>query len=62
MEYKEKNGTLYLCDPQKNTKCKKSNCKETGGCFLTKNKKFAVTDSEGMPIKVCIPEIDDYRR
>lgn len=43
MKNDEKNDTLYLCDPQKNTECPKGNCQIPDGCFLTIKKEFAET-------------------
>lgn len=34
---------LYLCDPEKNTKCAKKGCQER--CFKTFNVEFSVSDS-----------------
>lgn len=32
---------LYVCDPEKNVECRKSNCAHFGGeCYLTKEKEF----------------------
>jgi len=31
----------YVCDPEKNTECKKSNCAHRGGeCYFTTKKEF----------------------
>ena len=33
--------SLYICEPDKNIDCKKSNCFKIGGtCYMTKNKEF----------------------
>lgn len=45
--------TLYVCDPEKNTECKKTSCmiNEWGGlCALTTKREFAKTDENGEPI------------
>ena len=46
---KEKVGyTFYICDPLKNTKCKKENCKYNGGrCYTTEYLEFAKTTKDG---------------
>ena len=34
-------GRLYLCNPDKNTECKKTTCYRNGGdCMLTKEEQF----------------------
>mgnify|MGYP004652319963 CR=1 FL=1 len=50
MKTDEKKYPLYLCDPQKNTECKKTSCQMLYGCFFTKKKAFAVTDENENPI------------
>lgn len=35
------NGILYICDPSKNKKCKKTACNKPGGCFLTREIKYS---------------------
>lgn len=45
--------TVYLCDPEKNTKCKKTSCAYKDAafpCHLTQEKEFARTDENGNPI------------
>lgn len=38
----------YLCDPSKNTRCKKTNCFENGGeCYETMHREFAKTPNGG---------------
>ena len=40
MAWNAYNG-LYICEPEKNTGCKKSNCFKAGGqCYMTTNKEF----------------------
>lgn len=45
-----KNGPLkglFICDPTKNTACKKTHCALYGGeCYCTKNKEFALTETK----------------
>lgn len=46
---------LYLCDPNKNEMCKKSNCSHLtllGECYATKYPEFAVQNAMGKPIRV----------
>ena len=47
---------LYLCDPEKNTSCKKTSCKYNPNakwqdCTNTTDKEFAMLDEHGEPIK-----------
>ena len=47
--------TLYLCDPEKHSKCRKTNCKyneksRTRACYETANPASAKTDDNGEPI------------
>lgn len=52
-EFKPPN-TLYLCDPNKNTECKKTSCLYGDGkyqqCDATTKKEFAKLDENGEPI------------
>lgn len=46
---------LYECDPELNTKCRKSSCLlvhhgRLNGCELTSHPEYAKKDSEGRPI------------
>lgn len=42
---------IYRCDPNKNTKCKKTSCFIFAGeCQCTSDKKFAALDGYGKPI------------
>lgn len=49
-------ATLYWCDPEKNTECRKSGCRyvlrpcEGGVCEATFRRAFARTDENGMPM------------
>lgn len=46
---------LWLCDPNKNTKCMKTNCiiKRKGNpCYLTRDIEYARLDHKGQPIDV----------
>ena len=46
--------TLYVCDPEKNTECKKTACSGKGPaqpCSLTTKIEFAKTDENGQPIE-----------
>ena len=49
-------ATLYLCDPEKNTECRKTSCcylltREEGGvCEATFRRAFARTDGNGVPM------------
>ena len=56
---------LYLCDPNKNDACKKTNCgriynedtgKYNGGCTATSNPDYAFIGDDGKPI----PAYTDY--
>ena len=50
--------TWYLCDPEKNTDCRKSNCCEHGGpCELTSRKESAQLDPDGTPVMKKATEI-----
>ena len=41
---------LYLCDPEKNTRCAKTGCKKYGGnCDATTHEEFAVLKN-GKPV------------
>lgn len=51
----KQNHTLYLCDPQKNTNCRKKNCKNItllGKCNATRYAAFAKLDKNGSPIQI----------
>lgn len=49
---KMRNATLYECDPEKNTECKKTACYIYGReCRLTTNAKYAKKDKNGNPLK-----------
>ena len=42
---------IYLCDPEKNTECKKTACYiNDGPCKCTMNPAYALTDLNGDPI------------
>ena len=42
----------YVCDPKINTECKKTGCYLNGGmCEYTTDKRFAVKDDTGTPVK-----------
>ena len=42
---------LYICDPRKNTECKKRYCyKYNGQCRKTSHAEFAVRDENGDPV------------
>lgn len=51
---KQNNKRCYLCDPDKNTSCRKTACQEE--CFYTTYPKYAVLDTEGNPIVTYDPE------
>ena len=41
----------YLCDPEKNTECRKTMCFQKGGlCKKTSNPEYAKKDENGNPI------------
>lgn len=41
----------YLCDPEKNTECRKTMCFQKGGpCKRTSNPEYAKKDENGNPI------------
>lgn len=49
--------TLYLCDPEKNTNCRKTACKYNPNakhqrCEATKDPAFAKLDKNGCPIRM----------
>lgn len=52
---KKSKMTLYICDPDKNTECKKTVCatynKKFAFCYMTTEEKFAKRDENGQPIK-----------
>lgn len=54
MDVPELGSVFYLCDPVKNTECKKGGCtgepSPFGVCRLTKNSDFAKLDDDGNPI------------
>ncbi len=57
------NRTLYLCDPEKNTECKKRSCKynpaaEYPICDRTSNPAYAVLDKANQPMEA--PEKSAY--
>ena len=47
---------LYLCDPDKNADCPKTNCAflppEKGECRYTLDTKYAATDRYGKPVRI----------
>lgn len=47
---------IYRCDPDKNTKCPKTNCghmyQDGFGCFNTFDREFALTDEKGQELIV----------
>jgi len=44
-----KDGPIYMCDPEKNTKCKKTGCYiNGGGCRRTRHPEFAKEEPEEM--------------
>lgn len=45
---KEKKDTLYLCDPDKNTRCQKTVCQYS--CTLTTKQECAKLDENGKPV------------
>ena len=50
-------ATLYYCDPEKNTECKKRGCAyiftrlEGGVCCATLHREYARTDEKGNPVE-----------
>ena len=53
--------TFYVCDPEKNTACRKDGCfrgepNSEAACRMTKHVEFAKTDTEGKPIIVFVKE------
>ena len=54
--------TYYVCDPEKNTECKKRGCalirgrKKAGSfkCEATANPEYAVLNEEGRPVKAFV--------
>lgn len=52
--------TLYVCDPEKNTECKKTACSAKDvvlPCSLTTKAEFAKTDENGQPIAATDDEL-----
>lgn len=46
---------IYICDPERNEKCKKSSCWLLGGCCRnTIDEKSARLDADGQPIRARI--------
>lgn len=44
-----KDGPIYMCDPEKNTKCKKTGCYiNGGGCRRTRRAEFAKDFAEAL--------------
>lgn len=59
MKYADK--LMYICDPEKNTGCKKTMCKANHPnhlciCDRTSNAAFAILDENGEPVKAPPPE------
>lgn len=53
--------TVYLCNPDLNTKCSKTGCgyiREDGPCFRTTNPEFAVVDDAGQPIEATDEDVE----
>lgn len=51
-EYLERVSVMYVCDPNKNEKCRKTNCFIMGGeCHCTFDKRFAMTGENGEPVR-----------
>ena len=52
---------LYICDPEKDTECEKSNCKTYGNgeCELTTKREAAKLNENGKPIVYSIEEWRD---
>lgn len=49
-------NVLYLCDPDKNTECKKTSCFRNGGpCFSTEDETFAIDNTKGYDPSVSNP-------
>ena len=47
----------YICDPDKNDQCRKRMCYAKGGsCECTSHPEYAITDSDGNPIKTDVRE------
>ena len=43
----------YICDPQRNTACRKELCFERGGpCGITDRPEFALRDLTGQPVEI----------
>ena len=63
-EARREEKTWYVCDPMKNTECRKMSCIDNenrvgGPCYRTHIQAFAMLDENGKPITVA--ERDDYR-
>lgn len=58
-EYLEKVSAMYVCDPSKNEKCRKTNCFIMGGeCHCTLDKHFARTNKSGEPVRYADTLVD----
>ena len=53
---------FYLCDPEKNTECKKSSClykrNRKTGCDKTSNRNCAKLDENDEPIIVLVKQVE----
>jgi len=55
----------YICDPDKNTKCKKTNCKHKGAefdCEITHDEKCKVEGTTPFYVKVTHTDTVNYER
>ena len=53
--------TIYWCDPEKNTECRKADCCVDGGdCRITSRRSCAMTDG-GMPMVAKVLRIEGRR-
>ena len=51
--------TIYICDPEKNTECKKTSCWKKGGlCNCTTKPECAALHENGQPMKA---KTEDYQ-
>lgn len=56
--------TVYLCNPELNTKCSKTGCgytHEDGPCFRTSNPEFAEIGDDGQPIEATDGNVRDWK-
>ena len=56
-------ATVYLCNPELNTKCTKTGCgyiHEDGPCFRTTNPEYAEVFDNGQPIEATEEDVERW--